>query len=694
MKRTLTVLTILLLTTGVFASPVSENGQLHVQGLQLTNECGYPVQLRGVSTHGLQWFGGYYNDTLLDFTAYDMGADMVRLAMYEQEGGYVTNPAYYTNLVNTLVDKIGARGMYALIDWHVLHPGDPNIDIVYARQFWTDMANAHKDKNFVIYEIANEPNNTSAVSGVNLTYTVSWAVIKAYADDIIPRIRAIDPDAVIICGTPNYSQLGNAVVDNPLSYANVMYAYHFYAGSHPTSMLLPYVNQLPIFVTEWGPTSASGDGGEDYLRADEYMSIMGGANSAGVTISWAEWSLCDDYRSSSIFKTNTMSAGIYDFSKLTTAGLYVYDKINNPAENFICGTATITPTQTPYAGTPTPTFTVTPTYTPLPWDLIYDGDTAGYTLADGVAVSNAWVSAAATPVGTITELAGGNPGNAIYLNYVTPAWWEGHSWSPNVPKTIGANNQIVFEVRAISGNVQQLRLILDRDTKYFQFSAGTSWTTMSVPLSQLYTVMPASINEIDFVCNYNIGYSVQVDNIRLVAVPVGSPTQTRTITLTRTITMTRTITRTHTISPTRTVTRTRTQTRTITPTATASVTPEIWTPTATITPTAVIVVNSKFVDVSDIISFPNPTTGSKVTFRYNITGMAEKLTINVYTFGERKIYSVDRFKVQQGIHTEEWIPSMRLANGLYYYTIEGINGTRPKSRHVKAFFVHTDIPTP
>jgi hypothetical protein len=127
---------------------------------------------------------------------------------------------------------------------------------------------------------------------------------------------------------------------------------------------------------------------------------------------------------------------------------------------------------------------------------------------------------------------------------------------------------------------------------------------------------------------------------------------------------------------------------------TATATEAVETPTITSTPVIAPPLNAKFVEVTDILAYPNPTTGSKVTFRYVITGKAETLTINVYTFGERKIYSKARRNVLQGIHTEEWVPSMKLANGLYYYTIEGKNGTRPISRHVQAFFVRSDIPTP
>ena len=45
-----------------------------------------------MSTHGLQWFPACYNDASLDALANDWKADVLRIAMYVQEGGYETNP--------------------------------------------------------------------------------------------------------------------------------------------------------------------------------------------------------------------------------------------------------------------------------------------------------------------------------------------------------------------------------------------------------------------------------------------------------------------------------------------------------------------------------------------------------------------------------------------------------------------------
>jgi hypothetical protein len=330
----------------ISATPVSDNGKLKVSGNQLVNECGNPVQLRGVSSHGLQYYPNCHPTAAFDFAAGAMGADVYRIAMYVDENGYLSNPSSFTSTVDTMVDQIGSRGMYAIIDWHMLTPGDPNAHTNDAITFWTHEATQHKGKNYVIYEICNEPN------GVN------WATVKTYADTIIPKIRAIDPDTIIICGTPNWSQLGSDVVNNKLNYTNIMYTFHFYAASHATSLLTPYVNSLPIFITEWAASTSSGGGTLDTNNATNFLNIMNGSNGANPKISSTSWSFSDAPESSAMFNSGTCSGGVYDTSKLTTEGNFVRNYLLTPGKTFIpCNTS---PTNTPVVNTPTRTWTNSP----------------------------------------------------------------------------------------------------------------------------------------------------------------------------------------------------------------------------------------------------------------------------------------------------------------------------------------------
>jgi hypothetical protein len=431
MKKSFFLCFFILTINIINATAVSSNGKLKVTGLQLVNECGNAVQLRGVSTHGLQWYGNCNTDASLNFAANanGMGADIVRIAMYVDENGYLTNPSSFTNQVDTLVDKIGALGMYALIDWHVLTPGDPNAHINEAGTFWQHEATQHKGKKYVLYEICNEPN------GVN------WATVKQYADNIIPKIRAIDPDTVIICGTPNWSQLGSDVVNNKLSYSNVMYTFHFYAASHSTGLLTPYVGSLPIFCTEWAACSSSGNGTLDTGNAANFLNIMAGNNSSGQKISWCSWSFSDAGETSAQFNSGTCAGGNFDTSHLSTEGNFIRNNILTPGKTFItCGGSTSTFTPVPKTATPTYTRTATVTITAVNSSPTF---TKTNTLYLGTPTITYTSSPVPTPGLVNAECAQGQ--TVIIDGNLSDPVWQGGTWTA-VTKTVEGTQGTVSAV--------------------------------------------------------------------------------------------------------------------------------------------------------------------------------------------------------------------------------------------------------
>lgn len=308
-------------------TPVAINGQLRVCGVYLCNQYGHPIQLRGMSTHGLQWYAQCVNDASLDALATDWRADVLRISMYIQEGGYETNPRGFTDQVHDLIEKATARGMYAIVDWHMLTPGDPNYNLDRARTFFTEIARRHGTKPNVLYEIANEPNG------------VSWQAIKSYAEQLIPVIRAADPDGVVLVGTRAWSSLGVSeggneaeVINNPVNATNIMYTFHFYAGSHHEtyrSALSRAADRLPMFVTEFGTQTYTGDGANDLASADQWIALL-----AARKISWVNWNYSDDFRSGAVFRTGVCGGNSYTGTGvLKEAGVWVRDQIRTP-DNF------------------------------------------------------------------------------------------------------------------------------------------------------------------------------------------------------------------------------------------------------------------------------------------------------------------------------------------------------------------------
>jgi endoglucanase len=296
-------------------TPVAVHGKLVVRGTKLCDSKGEPIQLRGVSTHGLQWHRQCLNDGSLDALARDWRADVLRIALYIQEGGYETDPRHFTDLVNRYVDAATRRGLYAIVDWHLLNPGDPVLNLRHARTFFTEVAAEHRDKPNVVYEIANEPHG------------VSWRGIRHYAEEIIARIRREDPDSVILVGTRGWSSLGvsegsdeREVIRDPVNARNVLYTFHFFAGSHGTGYLAALsraAERLPLFVTEFGTQNASGDGANDFAMSRKYLDIM-----AREKIGWTYWNYSDDRRSGAVFREGTCPDGPWTgTAPLKTAGL-------------------------------------------------------------------------------------------------------------------------------------------------------------------------------------------------------------------------------------------------------------------------------------------------------------------------------------------------------------------------------------
>ncbi|MGI5358936.1 glycoside hydrolase family 5 protein [Streptomyces sp. CA-252508] len=310
--------------TPAAATPVAVNGRLKVCGTQLCNQHGTPVQLRGMSTHGLQWYRQCVTGGSLDALATDWRADVLRISMYVQEGGYETDPRGYTDLVHSVIERATTRGMYAIVDWHMLTPGDPHHNLSRAKTFFSEIARRHGDKKNLLYEIANEPSG------------VAWSRIRSYAEELIPVIRAEDPRTPILVGTRAWSSFGvsegsdeTEVVNAPVRASNIMYTFHFYAASHREEYLATLsraADRLPVFVTEFGTQDYAGEGADDFAMAQRYLDLM-----ARKRISWVNWNFSDDHRSGAVFTPGTCANNgpWTGTGSLKPAGVWIRDRIRS-----------------------------------------------------------------------------------------------------------------------------------------------------------------------------------------------------------------------------------------------------------------------------------------------------------------------------------------------------------------------------
>lgn len=295
--------------------PLAErHGALCVEGADLLDQYGNPFQLYGMSTHGIGWFPQFVNyDSFLTLRD-DWNTNCIRLAMYTAENaGYCTgaDKEQLKKLVKNGVDYATELGMYVIIDWHILSDQDPHVYKEDAKAFFEEMSAAYADHTNVLYEICNEPNGYA-----------TWDSVKAYAEEIIPIIRAHDEDAVIIVGTPTWSQDIDRAAANPLSYDNVMYALHFYAGTHKDSLRerldTCVSNGLPVFISEFGMCDASGNGANDFDSASKWMDLIEEHN-----LSFCCWNLANKDESSSVFKSSTTGVANWTEEEMNESGKWI-----------------------------------------------------------------------------------------------------------------------------------------------------------------------------------------------------------------------------------------------------------------------------------------------------------------------------------------------------------------------------------
>lgn len=305
-----------------------KHGRLSVRGTDITDKNGEAVRLYGPSTLGVVWYPEFINKEAFQ-TVKDWGANLVRLAMYTmEEGGYCApdgDKEFTKELIDKGVNYCKELGMYAIIDWHILSDGDPHQNKEEAKKFFTEMSAKYKDYDNVLFEICNEPNPGGFNSGEEHE-PVDWPRIKSYAMEIIPIIRA-NTDAIILVGTPTWSQEVDKAADDPIrEYDNLMYSLHYYASTHGQDlrdkMVYALDKGLPIFVDEYSITAADGNGDINYDEADKWSALVDERK-----LSFAQWSLSPRNETSAMVKPNTGKVSGWSEEDLTDTGKWMLKRL-------------------------------------------------------------------------------------------------------------------------------------------------------------------------------------------------------------------------------------------------------------------------------------------------------------------------------------------------------------------------------
>lgn len=328
------------LATMAFAAnrvgPVSQYGQLqagkNAQGKgRIYGSCpAYSTSGNEVAVQGMSLFWSMTKDAGINFWNGDVikglvdkhKIQLIRAPMgvdgsWEDDvGNYYTNSMHETAM-NAVVQAAIDNDIYVLIDYHS-HCAEKNTS--GAAQFFGKMAQKWGKYDNVIFEIYNEPKHGDC-NEENPWYDAAEAKnywksnIYPYANAVISEIRKYS-DNLVVVGTPYYDQYVDAAAVQPINDKNVAYTFHYYAGEevqnsewthkvdglgkNPENMMN---KGYSVFVTEWGNSAPSGDGGFTKSYSAAWYNWMKQNQLSG-----ANWSVSNKAETASYFNTGVSAS--------------------------------------------------------------------------------------------------------------------------------------------------------------------------------------------------------------------------------------------------------------------------------------------------------------------------------------------------------------------------------------------------
>ncbi len=336
-------------TTPASGGTVSTYGRLQISGTTLKDKNGNPVQLAGISSHGLTWFplsdlnlnttsninllnqqitfnpaGGVpfpYTSSAVGNLVSQWHIEVTRAAMFpydpwniatgtakSYDNNYPTWKWYNINLVNSIVQSAINNNIYVIIDWHAGEGNDTDPNVYWTnghvQEFFNYMVDKWGSYPNVIYETVNSP-----VIGWADNY--SQPGLKTFNQNVINLIRAREiadgyAPNLILAGTPTWSQDVDVAANDPLSGNLIAYNFMWYAGTHGASYRTKAENALAtlatkapnqtLFMGEVGTTQSNGSGGVYYTEFNTWMEWAKTKN-----LSWLNWSISDKEETSAIF---------------------------------------------------------------------------------------------------------------------------------------------------------------------------------------------------------------------------------------------------------------------------------------------------------------------------------------------------------------------------------------------------------
>lgn len=293
---------------------VTKHGKLNTKGGAVCDQDGKKVSLMGPSFFWSCSAPLWWTKETVNYLVSQYNVQIIRLPVsiapgdntWEDhsatwnEDNYLHNPAYTRAMVDEVVRAAIENDIYVIIDFHE-HHAEHWVDL--ANDFFTYFATKWGEYPNVMYEIYNEPMTDNGT-------------VVSYAKKVIPTIRKIDDDNIIIVGSTQYSREPNNVTAAGEGYSNIAYTWHGYVEwghQGDWNNASSWNNGVPVVVTEWGLNWSKNDGG--LLNIYKERSLIN-----------CFWSMCNkggDDAKWSILKDDVYKISGWNESDMTENGAYL-----------------------------------------------------------------------------------------------------------------------------------------------------------------------------------------------------------------------------------------------------------------------------------------------------------------------------------------------------------------------------------
>lgn len=242
---------------------------LHTQGRDIVDQNNNKVILRGINLISTNWGQTYdgWNPKAIDVAARDWNINVIRTRIYQNE--YEQNHAkFFLTFEKEILNPAKKHGLYVVV--HPWFGENLSLPDQGGIKMWLAFANRYKNDPHIIYDLLAEPRDITFVELKN-TYTT-----------LIPQIRTISPNSLIMVTGLDWGRDINAWLGDPLPYDNIIYRSNPYnkTAEFP-AMFGKIAEEYPVFLGEFGTDEKLS------MTEKDVVDILGYADAAG--LGWTAW---------------------------------------------------------------------------------------------------------------------------------------------------------------------------------------------------------------------------------------------------------------------------------------------------------------------------------------------------------------------------------------------------------------------